>query len=323
MTRFRRFMSIGLSPTLTWVLTAALTVTLTGALTCTPALCAAVLFVPDGGNGTGSINAAIPLPKLNGISLPRGRVLIKGDSITVSIIPEWQFDRVAVLTGTVLDTRLAPGAGNGNGSGDGNSNGSDAGNSNGNGSGNSNGNGSSRVEGVAIFTDGDWLRFLSPGGAGETVETSSQSLNGKITSVAGGVITLALPSGTSIAVPLADVTDLHSPRVFRFAIPVSSLATQNTSSPFYAQSNSVSLRSTERPSQLKALKTEIARQSIDGDVSTRKLVFIGTTLSLLNLAQIAPLLAIPLANAPALRAQAAKREFPFLLQNLPVQITGR
>ena len=261
------------------------------ALTCatSPALAAAVLFAPDGGNGTGSINAAMPLAKLSSITLPRGRALIKGDSITVSIIPEWQFDRVPVLAGTVLDTRMI-----------------------------SNGTGSSTVAGVAIFTQGDWLRYLDAPGAIETVQTNEKELSGRIISISSGTLSIATPSGALVVVPLADVQDIHSPRVFHFSIPTSGLAAEDTATPYYTQANTIVLQSTERPLHLKALKQEVARQSADGDVSTRKLVFIGTTLSLLNLAQIAPLIAIPLANAPALRSQAFHRELPFLLPSPPV-----
>jgi len=229
-----------------------------------PALAATVTFIPDGGANTGSIDTFIPVDKIGTMPLPRGRVVFRGNVIEVTMIPEWQFDRQVVLRGPVLDTTI---------SADG---------------------GQAVLRGTVFFNEGTWLPYFDSSRVVEDVATKDGELHGRITAINATTVTLAAKDGAMHQIPLRDITDIESPRAYTFKLPVVSPTVINPAQAFQASSTSLSFNSSDRPIRAAALKSQLAKG--DGDWSTKRLVAIGTILSLVELGQLAPVLAVPLGS---------------------------
>lgn len=229
-----------------------------------PVAAATVSFIPDGGSNSGAIDSFIPVDKIGTMPLPRGRVVFRGNVIEVTMIPEWQFDRQVVLRGPVLDTNITADGGQ------------------------------AVFRGTVFFNEGTWLPYFDSAKVVEDVRTKDSEFHGRITAISADTVTLAAKDGTLHQIPLRDIIDIESPRAYTFKLPVVSPTTINPAQPFQASSVSLSFNSSDRPIRAAALKSQLAKG--DGDWSTKKLVAIGTILSLVELGQLAPLLAVPLGS---------------------------
>lgn len=248
-----------------------------------PAHAATMFFNPDPNSlTTGSVDVMLPVDNLSSVPVPRGRININGNLVELSMIPEWQFDREIVLHGRVLDTQIDT---------------------------------SGRqpiVRGVVMFTDGAWIEYFDDRRPDETVISRTGTVSGRITEVEGNDVTIET-AGKAQTIPLANVIEIRSPRVFSFAIPTTPLQQMTAGQPFYSDARSIAMHATSRPFRVASLKRTITRQMDDGDLSTKQLVGIGTVLSLVQLGQMVPVLAVPLGAGPPFRRQLFDRSLPYVL----------
>jgi hypothetical protein len=251
---------------------------------------AQLLFSPDGSPaGTGAVETMLPLQNISSVNLPRGTLILHGDTAQVTMVPEWQFDRRTVLQGRILDTRKTMGQRRGLLAG---------------------------ITGILFFDSGEWINHFDDKSAVESLTTDKDTFAGRISAVSGSDIEMTQLNGQKITVPLSAVQDLRSPRAFRFDIPLSHLiANVDETQRLELDGSKVNLTHLGRTFRLAQLRTASRQASNDGDVSTAKLVALGTTVSLLNMAQLAPLLGIPLGAEPALRRNAFFKQFRFNLPN--------
>jgi hypothetical protein len=244
---------------------------------------AQLLYSPDGtADGAGAIDTALPLSKIEGVPLQRGTFTVHGNIAEITTVPEWQFDHRSVLDGRVLDTRKtgAPGR--------------------------------ASITGIIFFDAGEWIGYFDDKSAVETITTDKGTLAGRITGLSNLDLELTQLNGQHIAVPLSSVRELRSPRAFRFQIPLSGIATSfDFSQKLELDAATVSLSPIGRTFRLASLKTLVHKQSEDGDISTAKLAVMGSAVSLLNMAQLAPLLGITLGAEPTLRRRAFFKDYQF------------
>lgn len=250
-----------------------------------PVDAATMFFNPDTGSttvdSTGSIDVILPIDKMGSLPVPRGRININGNEATLTMIPEWQFDRDNVLSGTVLDTRI-------------DSSGKQP-----------------IVRGVLIWTDGSWIDYFDDHKPDETVIANGVAVTGRITEVTATDIAIE-SGGKVVRTPLSAVSEVRSPRVFSFAIPTTPLQKRVSDQPFYSDARSIAMVATAKPFRLAALKSTIRRQMDDGDWSTAKIIGTTTLLSLVELAQLVPTFAVPLGVGPHYENQLRQRSFQVL-----------
>lgn len=264
-----------------WALTLA---TCAAILNTSAALAGTVFFSPDNQDATsGSVETALQLERVGTVPLPRGRIVIRGNTAEITVIPEWQFDRRVVLFGPVLDTTVAS---------------TDS---------------RSMVNGIAFLDAGEWINYFDNPRAIETVTTSSGTTSGRITEVTSTEIEVTSPGGQKTPVPLASVIRIISPRAFRFSIPASKFQTTTAGEPMVADASTLSITPIGAPFQVTALRSEVRRQMDDGDISTKKLVWLGAALSFIQLGQMMPALAVPLGTRPLSR-EMIRRQVPYIFQ---------
>jgi len=231
------------------------------AIMCAPlsAVAAQLSFTPTTGN-FGTVSLKMPIQKIGSVEIPRGRIAIKGNTIEVTMIPEWMFDRQVALSGPVLravssvtDSR-------------------------------------SVVVGIAYFQEGPWLKYIDDPNRPDTVVTSNGTLTGKIVSADNDAITFE-HDGKQESIPIANLHDVRSPRAYTFTIPASLAATVPAGSAYQAEATGFVLRPTSNSYKLAALKNDLAKES--GDWSTSKIVLLGAAFTGMQLAQ----LTIPLVYA--------------------------
>ncbi len=244
-----------------------------------PAIAASLSFESDGKGTSGAVAGEMPLARLSGITVPRGRLSVDGSTLELSIIPEWQFDRKTALTGTVLQTDAAVAAK------------------------------TATISGVVYFQSGEWIKYIDDTTAPDLLTLSNGVVRGRIDSFTETDAVLKLDDGSMRNVPLADISAIKSPRAFTFRIPAHATQTLQAGTSFKADASDIYFTPTGKFYRGRALKAELNRNS-DGDVSTAKLVAIGMGMSLIELGQLAPILAVPLGQGP-LRRAAFFEQYPF------------
>lgn len=286
---FSKFMSVGkLISSLNKIAGAIVLSTLLVLLSCPGVFAGTINYVADPTGGPASVTGKIELTKIGSISLNRGRAIFSGNTVEVTVIPEWMFDRESVFSGYLLHTSTTQ---KGN---------------------------ELLVNGLAYFDSGDWLSYIDDPKREDVIMTGTGEVRGKIVSVTPFALEMdtsvgtpsATPSGSSGTPPgktssntiqtirLADITDVDSPRVYHFLLPALLSAApghrttnlqslQQSPQQFEGQSLRLSLSPTTRVFRLAALKKDVASQG-DGDISTGKLVLIGTLLATVNMAQSLP-----------------------------------
>jgi hypothetical protein len=223
------------------------------------AMAASVSFTPSTGNNAAALAGSIKLEKLGKVAIPRGRMTFHGSEVLVTTIPEWQFDRVEVLTGTLLK---ATSIGNGQ---------------------------SATVNGIVYFQDGDWLGYIDNPNGQDSIVTTTGTLSGKLAIGPDGSITIKQKDGTVTPVSADTIQELYSSRAYNFSIPATANAAVTAGQAFEGEASSLTLKPSEKIFRLSALKKDPSLQD-DGDVSTKKLILIGTVLTGLQTAQFIPIL---------------------------------
>jgi hypothetical protein len=239
-----------------------------------------IYFSPDMIGGGGTLNAKMPLEKLGTVNIPRGRFKIKGKWAEVSTVEEFQFDHDVVLSGPVINTQHHLE------------------------------NNKLEITGLAYFCRGPWLSYLSPAFYQETVSTNTGEFVGQIISVENDTVQIILNSGRYQNIPLYSVTDIDSPRSFRFRLAGILPGATLPGEPYEAESNNLSITPADRRFRLTALSRDLGREG-DGDLSKSKLIAIGTAISSIEVLQMAPLIVLGLCFNH-IKANALKTEAPFL-----------
>jgi hypothetical protein len=263
---------------------------------CCPALAFNVYFTADAPAAApsaavaGSAEAILPIDKLGTMPLPRGRFVLHGDRAQITMVPEWRFEPHVVLRGRVLDTQLSAAGGG------------------------------TLITGTIFFDGGEWLSYYDSGSTLEAVSTQAATANGRIREIQDGNLLFSGLSGETMTIPLAQVTAIRSPRVFKFAITAGALGPAADGEPPAAVGRTVSLSPTGTPFRLRALASRVRREMDDGDVPTRKLILTGIALSAVELAQLAPYIAVPLSSS-RLSHQMRMREFRSVTEPLPAGLT--
>lgn len=241
------------------------------------ALAASINYTSGPVGGFAGLHGSIKLEKLGSVAIPRGRMTFRGNTVELTTIPEWQFDREVVLSGLVLKTSVQV-------SGQ-----------------------ESVIKGIAYFQDGSWLQYVDNQGVDDSVVTADGTTVGKIESVSETAITLKLANGERRQIAHSAITEFYSPRAYNFSMPATAAAPIAAGQSFAAESTGLTLKPTEKIYHLAALKADPGLQS-DGDWSTKKLVLIGTVLTAMQTAQFIPILCVALREGHMSR-RAAKQIF--------------
>lgn len=225
---------------------------------------ATVEFTPDITGKSGTVRGKIPLEKLAGVDIPRGRVAFKGDQMEVTTVPEWQFDRTVVLSGPVLraEARVE--------------------------------RGDAYIHGFAYLGDGDWLSLISPAIVRETLVTDQSELVGQVSKIENGSVEFVELNGQRSQIPVAAVKAIYSPKAFYFDMQAPTPGAV-AGQAFQTEVNRIAIRPNSRLFRTAAIKTELRKQS-DGDLTTGQLVAIGTAISALQIGQMVPMLVYPMTS---------------------------
>jgi hypothetical protein len=238
----------------------ALTLVLSGGF----AQAATIDFTPDITGKSGTVRGKIPLEKLAGVDIPRGRVAFKGGLLEVTTVPEWQFDRSVVLSGPVLKTEARIE------------------------------HGEAYIHGLAYLCDGDWVSYISPAIVRETLVTEKSELVGQVERIENGAIEFVELNGQRSQIPVAAVKAIYSPKAFSFDLQAPAPGAVSGQA-FQTEVNRIAIRPNSRVFRAAALRTELRKQS-DGDLTTGQLVAIGTAISALQIGQMVPMLVYPLTS---------------------------
>jgi hypothetical protein len=237
-------------------------------------------FSPDTiGNG-GFLTAKMPLEKLGSIDIPRGRFKINGNWAEVSTAEEFQFDHYTVLSGPVIDIQQTMQKNK------------------------------FEITGLTYFYKGDWLAYLSPLVFQEVISTNNDELIGKVVSIDNDVVLFCRVSGQYQKIPLSAIKDIDSPRSFRFRLTGNLPSGIQKGETYAAEVHNVSLMPASHQFHLTALSNALRKEG-DGDLSSGKLIAIGTFINTVEIGQMAPFLVLGLAFNH-IKANALKTEAPFL-----------
>jgi len=250
--------------TLRTILTAALAAVLLSG-NGTIALASNLRFTPQTNTNGGAIFGRVPLEKFGVLTLPRGRATFKSHSVEISAVAEYQFERQVVLSGPVLKCSCIT-----NGA-------------------------QSVVNGIAYFQDGDWLRYLD-NAAVDKITTTTATYEGQITALKNGFVEIT--TGQLVTnVPTDQILSVTSPRAYNFSMVVTPYLTAPAGEPLSGDTAVVSMRPTADVLSLSVVKRDPLMAG-DGDISTKKLVVLGTFLTAAQLSQFIPMAIVfgPLRN---------------------------
>lgn len=223
-----------------------------------PASADTIGFKPEVNTNGGAIVGRVPLEKFGLIDLPRGRVAFKNHMLEVSAIPEYQFDRQVVLSGPILKCSCI--------------------------------NAGSKVyiNGFAYFQGGDWLRYISDVGD-DMVSTADKVYVGQITALKNGGIEFTPTGGSPVDIGTNEIRDISSARVYSFSVPVKAFLNVPAGSPVNGDATYMSLKASTQPITLAAVRRDPLMAG-DGDTSNKKLIAMGTALTVASTAQFIPLI---------------------------------
>ncbi|MBS1996143.1 MAG: hypothetical protein JSS86_07525 [Cyanobacteria bacterium SZAS LIN-2] len=229
------------------------------------ALAANLQFTPQPATNGGAIYGRIPLNKLGTLSLPRGRATFKSHTVEISAVAEYQFERQTVLSGPVLKCSAIQ-------------------------------NGKQTVvNGIDYFQDGDWLRYLD-NTAADKITTTATTYEGQITALKKGFVEIT--TGQLVTnVPTDQILSITSPRAYNFSMVVTPYLSAPAGEPLSGDAELVSMRPTADVLSLSVVKRDPIMAS-DGDMSTKKLVVLGTFLAAAQISQFIPMAIVfgPLRN---------------------------
>ena len=229
------------------------------------ALAANLRFNPQPTINGGAIFGRVPLSKFGTLNLPRGRATFKSHTVEISAVAEYQFERQTVLSGPIIKCSCI------------------------------NNGKQSVVNGIAYFQDGEWLRYID-NSAPDKIETYNNSYEGQITALKNGFVEIT--SGTTITnVPTDQIVSVKSPRAYNFSMVVTNYLAVPQGEPVSGETPLVAMRPSADVITLSVVKHDPLMAG-DGDMSTKKLVLLGSVLTAVQLAQFIPVAIVfgPLRN---------------------------
>lgn len=221
-------------------------------------------FTPDVARNSANLEGLIPFPKLGTVTLPKGNVELEDGTLAVTVIPEFNFDRVPVLKGPIIRTEVTTAERE------------------------------AIVSGVVLFTDGYWYtKFWPTAPLEQVVTTTGATINGRIMAISATALSINDSSGNPTEVSLADIKEIHSPRAYAFAIPALASSAITPAQNWTADARSLVLTPTvTAPNYARTLNRDSLLAG-DGDWRTSRLIVLGTALSLVEVAQFTPELVLP------------------------------
>src|SRR5262249_20256143 len=127
---------------------------------------------------------------LGTVKLPNGKLDMEDGMLSVTIVPELNFDPLPVLKGTIIRSQVAI---------------SDK---------------QAVLTGTVLFTEGYWYsQFWGSPPVDQVVTSSGSTINGRITNVAASSLTIVPQGGGETVVSFDDIRDLRSPRAYTFNMP--------------------------------------------------------------------------------------------------------
>lgn len=232
------------------------------------AMAANLRFVPQPATTGGAIYGRIPLSKFGSLNLPRGRATFKSHTIEISAVAEYQFERQVVLSGPVLKCSVIESGKQ------------------------------TIVNGIAYFQDGEWLRYIDNSNP-DKITTYNGVYEGQITALKNGVVEIT--TGALVTnVRIDQIISVNSPRAYTFSMAVTPYLVAPSGEPISGETPSVAMRPSADVISLSVVKHDPLMAG-DGDVSTKKLVVLGTTLAAVQLCQFIPMAIVfgPLRNSYA------------------------
>jgi hypothetical protein len=231
------------------------------------AAAAPLQFSSDANTNSANIEALIPIKTFMNIPLPHAAVQFEDGMMAVTMVPDWNFDRVPVLEGPVIHTEVTAR------------------------------DSQAIVAGIVLFTQGYWYdRYWTPGSRETIVTTGGATLTGRISNLTATTITITAPDKTDTVVSLSQIKELHSPRAYAFAVPLRAAGAISPDGTWTADAQAVTISPTvaaDAGPVLTGLRRDPLLVSHDGDWSDRKMILIGTAISLAEIAQFVPELVIP------------------------------
>lgn len=220
------------------------------------AMAANLKFTPQPDVNGGAIYGHIPLDKLGSLQLPRGRANFKSHMVEISAIAEYQFERQIVLSGPIIKCSSLV-------------------------SGNR-----TIVNGIAYFDDGEWLRYID-GRPVDKITTSGAVYEGQITALKNGFVEIT--TGQLITnVPSREIVSISSPRAYNFSMLVTPNLIVPAGLPLSGDTATVTIKPTAAVISLNVVKHDPLMVG-DGDISTKKLVALGSVLGVIQIAQFLPM----------------------------------
>lgn len=224
-------------------------------------------YTPVTGQTTAEMRGVVPFKKMGSTQLPQGEISFDEGALAVRILPEWTFDKVPVFQGPIIQSQTTA-----------SSDGKEA-----------------IISGIAYFRSGYWIDKLQAGHNSESVTIDSGTFHGNVTGFGVNTINFLTDTGNALTIPWAELQEFHSPRAFAFAVPATTFGTIDADKAWQVNAKAISLTATGTTPLLAnaLLKTDPLLRT-DGDWSTKKLVMLGTALSIIELAQFTPDLVVAL-----------------------------
>jgi hypothetical protein len=227
-------------------------------------------YTPRAEQNTAEMSGVLPFAKFGTTKLPSGDIAFEDGMLAVRIIPEWNFDKVPVLEGPIIHSQVA------------------------------NTEKEALVSGIVYFRQGFWIDKLPLGGNSENIKTTTgKNITGHVISMNADSLMMATPGGQGETVRYADIAEIHSPRAFAFTVPALANGPISADQAWQVNARAINLSPTTQTT-LAQFKNDRLVQG-DGDWGTGKLVLLGTALSLVEIAQFAPDLAVALNRNHLLR----------------------
>jgi hypothetical protein len=172
------------------------------------ALAETVSFTPEAvGTSTGNFVGQIPIASIGNLKLPQGLAVFDGHTIEIDAVPDWLFDRDAVLTGAVIHASMTASGAN------------------------------AIIKGLVFFNAGSWIRNLAAPLARDTIRTTSGgTVAGTVQAIMPDGLEILQLSGGRRKVLFSEIESITSPRAFNFAASADSLKIDPASRSFQGQS---------------------------------------------------------------------------------------
>ncbi len=222
----------------------------------TVALAANLRFTPQPATNGGAIYGRIPLSKFGTLNLPRGRASFKSHMVEISAVAEYQFERQVVLSGPVIKCScISEGK-------------------------------QSIVSGIAYFQDGEWLRYID-NSASDKIVTYNTTYEGQITALKNGFVEIT--TGQLVTnVPTDQIVAVKSPRAYSFSMVVTPYLNAPQGEPISGETPMVAMKPSGDVLSLSVVKRDPLMAG-DGDMSTKKLLWLGTGLAAVQMTQLIPM----------------------------------